>query len=512
MSTNKSKSKPFTAGRLAKPTSQLLQDYVDGPALKGELRLLPHVVQVDRAHLIMLAAQGLVTDEQAGSIIEALEDLDKDGEEQFSAKPGYGTINLQIEEYLSQRLGHNIAGRLPIGRSRIDHGATVRRVSDRANLLNVQNALLSMQEALLRASEQHANTPIISFTHMQQAQPATFGHYLLAFHTRLVDCFQQLSQLYDRVNRCPLGAVGLSGTELPIDRAITTSLLGFPAIQDNSLTGRDAYYQIEFAFSLGMIMTILNDLCTDLHIHSATEFGYVDLDDSHCSTSSIFPQKKNPVALEAVKLAAAESHGWVAAALAIFRNEGTADQYYRSLPFLPTACNSTANMLRLTAEIVDGLIVKRERCEQQLAKAWVTTSRLGNALLLRHELDFRTAHSLVGRMVKICLARGMTPREVTVEVFQEAAGEMGVSGVKISQEELITALDYRRFLQECNSAGGVGAQEFLRLLERAKEQNDENMSWADEKERLLATARFGMDKEARRLRENAIKTDMQSRL
>ncbi|KAL3485483.1 L-Aspartase-like protein, partial [Aspergillus germanicus] len=182
---------------------------------------------------------------------------------------------------------------------------------------------------------------------MQQAQPATFGHYLLAFHARLADCFQQLSQLYDRVNRCPLGAVGLSGTELPIDRTITASLLGFPAIQDNSLTGRDAYYQIEFAFSLGIVMTILNDLCTDLHIHSATEFGYVELDDSHCSTSSIFPQKKNPVALEAVKLTAAESHGWVAAALAIFRNEGTADQYYRSLPFLPTACTSTANMLRL---------------------------------------------------------------------------------------------------------------------------------------------------------------------
>ncbi|KAJ0415687.1 L-Aspartase-like protein [Aspergillus carlsbadensis] len=369
-----------------------------------------------------------------------------------------------------------------------------------------------MQDALLRTSERHADSAIISFTHMQQAQPATFGHYLLAFHARLGDCFQQLSQIYDRVNRCPLGAVGLSGTELPIDRTITASLLGFPAIQDNSLTGRDGYYQIEFAFSLAMIMTILNDLCTDLHIHSATEFGYVELDDSHCSTSSIFPQKKNPVALEAVKLAAAESHGWVTAALAIFRNEGTADQYYRSLPFLPAACASTANMLRLTAEIADGLVVNRDRCEQQLAKAWVTTSRLGNALLLRHELDFRTAHSLVGRMVKICLARGMTPGEVTVEVFQEAAGEMGVLGVEISQEELVIALDYRKFLQECNSAGGVGAQEFVRLLERAKEQNDENTSWGEEKERMLATARLEMDKEARRLKGTAIKIDMQSRL
>ncbi|KAL2821299.1 L-Aspartase-like protein [Aspergillus cavernicola] len=458
----------------------------------------------------MLATQELITEDQAGSIIQALEDLDKDGQDQFTTKPGYGTINLQIEEYLSQRLGQDTAGRLPIGRSRIDHGATVRRVSDRCNVLKVQRGLLVLQEALIETAERHGDSAIISFTHMQQAQPATFGHYLLAFYNRLGDSFQQLSQGYDRLNRSPLGAVGLSGTELPIDRKLTASLLGFPATVGNSLTGRDAYYQTEIAFALALIMTVLNDLCTDFHIQSATEFGYLELDDSHCSTSSIFPQKKNPVALEAVKLVAAEAHGWVAAALAIFRNEGTADQYYRSVPFLPNACTSTANMLCLTAEIVRGITVNKARCEEQLAKAWVTTSRLGNTLCLRHGADFRTAHSVVGRLVKICLARGKAPNEVTVELLQDAATEMGLSGIDISQEELSSALDYRKFLQECNSAGGVGQREFGRLLELAKDQNTEDKSWVEGKERRLAVASMEMDKATRKLKGAVAKVEVLS--
>lgn len=499
----KAHSEPFTAGRLTKPTSSLLQDYIDTPFLEKELQNLPSVLKVDYSHLIMLVKQGLIPEDQAGLIVQALEDLNKDGPEQFTAKPGYGTLNLQIEEYLSQRLGQDTAGRLPIGRSRIDHGATVRRVADRDGVLKVQHGLLALQDSLIKTAAQHPETPIISFTHLQQAQPATFGHYLLAFYDRLLDCFEQLTQVYDRLNRSPLGAVGLSGTELPIDRDLTASLLGFPGTLGNSLTGRDAYYQIEIAFVLSMIMTHLNDLCTDLHIHSSMEFSYFEIDDSHCSTSSIFPQKKNPVALEAVKLTAAESHGWVAAALSIFRNEGTGDQYYRSVPFLKTACTSTANMLRLTAEIVERLAVNKSRLEKELERAWVTTSRLGNTLLLQHGLNYRSAHGIVGRLVKICLARGISPLDVTVGLLKEAAEEMGVMGVDVTQDELRRSLDYRHFLRESNSAGGVSPQEFFRLEKVAGEQHARNEKWVQDKERFLAAVDTERDAAARKLKEAA---------
>ena len=502
--TNKPHSEPFTAGRLAKPTSALLQDYVDTPFLEKELQHLSSVLKVDYAHLIMLAHQGLIPKDQAGLIVQALEDLSKDGPEQFTAKRGYGTLNLQIEEYLSQRLGQDTAGRLPIGRSRIDHGATVRRLSDRDNVLKVQNGVLAMQDTLIKTATRHADTPIISFTHLQQAQPATFGHYLLAFNDRLSDCFEQLTQVYDRLNRSPLGAVGLSGTELPIDRDLTASLLGFPSILRNSLTGRDAYYQVEIAFALSMVMTHLNDLCTDLHIQSSTEFGYVEIDDSHCSTSSIFPQKKNPVALEAVKLIAAEAHGWVASALSIFRNEGTGDQYYRSVPFLKSACASTANMLYLTSEIVGRLTVNKARWEEELDRAWVTTSRLGNTLLLQHGLNYRCAHGIVGRLVKNCLARGIPPHGVTVELLREAAAEMRVSGVDVTQEELRRSLDYRDFLKESNSAGGVGPREFACLLKKAGGQYAVNELWVKTNERQLEAVSSKREEAVRKLKGAAV--------
>ncbi|KAF4970531.1 hypothetical protein FSARC_2440 [Fusarium sarcochroum] len=495
-------SEPFTAGRLAKSTSDLLQEYVDTPKLKGELQALPSVLQVDHAHLVMLAAQGLITPNHAGALIQELEDLGR-SPDKFTAKAGYGTLNLQIEEYLAQRLGRDIAGRLPIGRSRIDHGATVRRLADRNNVLEVQKGLLALQDALVKGAKKHGDTAIISFTHMQQAQPATFGHYLLAFHDRFVDTFQLLSEVYDRFNRSPLGAVGLSGTDLPIDRKLTASLLGFPDILGNSLTGRDAYYQIEIALALSMVMTLLNDLCTDLHIQSSTEFGYVELDDSHCSTSSIFPQKKNPVALEAIKLAAAESHGWVAAAQAIFRNEGTADQYYRHVPFMKTACVSTANMLHLTAEIIQGLTVHKARCEDALAKAWVTTSRLGNVLMLQHGVDYRSAHGVVGRLVSICIARGIAPGQVTVELLQEAAGEMGVGGIDLTQKDLTKALDYKAFLNDSNSLGGVGPLQFDRLLDAAIQQYGQNLDCVSDKERVLAEARAKLNQAAEELKNEA---------
>lgn len=496
---------PLTAGHLSKPVSELMEEYVDSPALKGELRQLPSVLQVDYAHLVMLATQGLISESQAGSIIQELENLGKDGHEEFTTKPSYGTINLQIEEYLSQRLGQDTAGRLPIGRSCIDHGATARRITDRGNVLKVQRALLALQDTLIKTAGRHGDTAIISFTHMQQAQPATFGHYLLAFYNRLADSFEQLSQVYERLNRSPLGAVGLSGTDLPIDRELTASLLGFNTILGNSRTGRDAYYQIEIASALALVMTLLNDLCTDFHIQSATEFGYIELDDSHCSTSSIFPQKKNPAALEAVKAVAADAHGWVASALAVFRNAGTADQYYRHLPFLQGACAATANMLYLTAEVVERVTVNKTRCEEELSRAWVTTSRLGNALLLKHALDYRSAHGVVGRMVKNCLARGISPQEVTIEQLQEAATEMGLGKIEPApgQGELRSALDYRDFLWECNNAGGVGLREFGRLLEVAKEQRRESKSWMESKKRFLAPASMKIDKAAKRLKDVA---------
>lgn len=483
----------FFAGRLSKPMSELLRKNNEGPRLTWELENLEHVIQVDRAHAVMLSESGLLTSRDASAIIGVLESIKATGAKQFVVEPGAGSIVLQIERKLAEHVGSDVAGRLVIARSRLDQGATVWRMSQRVHVQHVAKALLSLEETLTDVAENYRDVPSITHTHLQQAQPATFGHYLLAFRDRLQDAFQILTQLYARIDRCPLGAVGLSGTDLDIDRHRTQDLLGFSEILENSRLGRDGYYQIEIASALALIMTYLNDLATDLHIGSSIEFGTIELDDSHTSTSSIFPQKKNPYALETIKGKAADALGWVTSAFATFRSEGSGDTGPRSVYQLELACGKTAEMLQLMSEVVDSMTVNEWRFEQLLDDAWVTTNRLGNALLTRYGMSYRNAHSVVARLVKNCLDQRVSKTKVTMDMLNNAAEEMGAPSIQMPQEELKLLLDHRDYIQSSRSLGGVGPFEFDRLLQEAKRQNLEDRGWLVDLKTMVAEAGRKLD-------------------
>ncbi|KAJ6780018.1 hypothetical protein PWT90_05534 [Aphanocladium album] len=494
--------KQFAEGRLSKPMSDLLRHYNEGPRLAWEVKHLATIIQVDRAHVVMLARQGYMTPSQAGALLAELDDIRAAGPDAFAATPGYGSMVLQMEKVLTERVGDDVAGRLPIARSRLDQGATVRRLVDRDGVLRVAEQLLGLHETLIAAAAKHAHTPFLSYTHMQQAQPTTYGHYLLAFCERLQDSFQQLTQAYRRVDRSPLGAVGLSGTTLGIDRDLTAWLLGFSDVLDNARLGRDSYYQAELVFALTMAMTLLNDLCSDLHVYSSVEFGTVELDDALCSTSSVFPHKKNPYALETVKMKAGEAQGWIVSALAVFRNEGTGDTNGRNVSFIDDACATTANMMRLTAEVVRGITVREERCEELLSRAWVTTNRLGNVLLTEHQLDYRSAHSVVGRLVKNCLERGVAKPDVTIGMLQEAVAEMAMEPLAMTQKDLVAALSHTEFINSSVSYGSVGPQQVERLLVKATRTHYKNLSWVEETLRCLKVAEMELDTATAQLRES----------
>lgn len=494
--------KSFAEGRLSKPMSDLLSGYNEGPRLAWEVKHLSTIVQVDRAHVVMLARQGYMTPAQAGALLAELDDIRGAGAGGFTVTPGFGSMVLQMEKVLTERVGDEIAGRLPIARSRLDQGATVRRLVDRDSVLGVAQQLLRLQDALVDTADRYARTPFIGYTHMQQAQPTTFGHYLLAFFERLHDAFQQLTQVYGRIDRSPLGAIGLSGTTLDIDRDLTACLLGFTEVLDNARLGRDSYYQVELVFALTMVMTLLNDLCSDLHVYSSVEFGTVELDDSLCSTSSVFPHKKNPYALETVKMKAGEAQGWIVSALAIFRNEGTGDTNGRNVSFVDDACATTAGMLRLTAEIVRGVAVKEARCEALLSRAWVTTNRLGNVLLTEHNVDYRSAHSVVGRLVKNCLDRGVAKPDVTIAMLQEAVAEMAMEPLAMTQEDLVAALSHTEFINSSISFGSTGPPQVERLMVKAAHTNVKNLAWVNDRTRRLKVADDELDAATAQLRQS----------
>jgi argininosuccinate lyase len=497
----KSNGHAFFEGRLSCPMSDLLLAHNEIPRVAWELKHLKAVLQVDFAHVVMLHEQSLLDRAYASAIVEGLNAISQAGPAGMSTEPGLGSIVLQIEKTLADLVGEDTAGRLSTARSRLDQGATVRRIADREQMLLVANNLLALQDTVLRAAEKHRNVASLSYTHLQQAQPATFGHYLLGYHSRLVDCFDQLAGAYERMNRSPLGAVGLSGTDIPIARDSTAALLGFSNVLDNSRTGRDAYYQVEITTCLAMIMTVLNDLCTELHVFSSSEFGTVELDDSHCSTSSIFPQKKNPYALETVKGNAGEAVGWVAGAFATLRCEGTGDSAVREIKQLDGYCDTTSSMLRLTAEVVERMVVHKERYEHLLSEAWVTTNRLGNVLLVKYGMSYRSAHSVVARLVRNSTSRRIRKNDVTTEMLKDAGTQMCVEVPAITSEELRLALDHTEFLSNNISFGGVGPQEFERLLALGTKQSGDIELWIEDKVKSLADAERLLQNAADKLRE-----------
>ena len=310
-------------------------------------------MKVDMAHTVMLVERKILPKGDGGKILKRLRELDRLGPEGFHTDPQKGSFLLQVEKFLADKLGEGIGGKMHTGRSRIDQGATVERLYARDRLLDVVDRLVGLQAVIIRVAARNSKAIMPGYTHMQHAQPWVFGHYLMGLFAKLHDDFQRLNQAYGRTNINPLGTVGLAGTSWPLDRTRTTELLGFGGLVENSRLGLEAHYAIEAISALSIIMSSMNDLASDLHLWSTYEFGLVETADAYCGSSSIFPQKKNPIALETIKKAAGASTTWAATALATFRTEGTGDHAPRAVPHMDQALAHTEDTLDYMAGILD---------------------------------------------------------------------------------------------------------------------------------------------------------------
>jgi len=492
----------LTEARLSAPPAERLIKYHDLPGLEREKRQFREFVAVDLAHTTMLVEEGIISSDVGSAILKQLLRVKGMQVTDFPTDVRKGSFLLQIESYLFDAIGEDVGGQMHTGRSRIDQGATVRRLYKRNRMLDVMDQLNLLQVAIARKAEQHSRTIMPGYTHMQHAQPWVFGHYLLSFSTRLHDSFDRLSQAYARVNRNPLGAVGLAGTSWPLNRDRTTTLLGFDGIVENSKLGREAYYAAEAISALAFVMADLNDLATDLHLWSSTEFGMVESDDSYCGTSSIFPQKKNPAALETIKKAAGEGVTWLSTALATFRAEGTGDQAMRELPLIDSALATTEGMLDLFTGVMETLIVHEDRMAASLAGSWCTASNLADVIVRETGLSFRQVHHVVARVVRNSLAGGIKPKQLCGKDLDAAAMETIGRTIGMSDEQVRDALDARRFVETRITAGSVSPHEVDRLLENARAERDTDCAWVAHARQKLAMAQAELDSAVARILNN----------
>ena len=489
----------LTQARLNAPPATRMVQYFDLPYLEREKGQYREFVAVDLAHTTMLIETGIISRDAGRQILQQLLRMRQMSAAEFPTDARKGSFLLQVESYLCATVGENVGGQMHTGRSRIDQGATVRRLYERNRMLDVMDRLNALQAVLAEQAARHARTLMPGYTHMQHAQPWVFGHYLLSFNTRLHDSFERLTQVYSRANRNPLGAVGLAGTSWPLNRARTTELLGFDAVLENSRLARESWYAADAVGALSFIMADLNDLATDLHLWSTEEFGFVECDGSYCGTSSLFPQKKNPVALEAIKKSAGEAVTWLATALATFRAEGTGDQAMRDVSWIDGALRTTEDMLDLCTGVIETLIVHGDRMAAMLGKGWSTASNLADTIVLETGMAFRQAHHVVARLVRDSLAAGITPAQVTGAQLDQAARQtLGVS-VVLSDLRVRDALDPQRFAETRVTSGSIGPAQVVRLLAQAQVDCESDCVWVANARRKLAQAQSELDKAVDRL-------------
>ncbi|MDY6779472.1 MAG: argininosuccinate lyase, partial [Halobacteria archaeon] len=387
-------------------------------------------IDVGRAHIVMLAEQGIVGFDDAAEILDALDDVEEEG---FGAlDDSHEDVHPAVEAGVIDRVGEDVGGRIHTARSRNDEVATCVRLRLREELLGLGREILGARETLVERADETSDWLAPGYTHLQRAQPTTLGHHLAAHEAALSRDFDRVLDAYRRVNRNPLGSAAFAGTGFEIDRERTTELLGFGSPTRNSMDGvatRD--FAVEAVAAAANAATNLSRLCEELVLWSSAEFGFVELDDRYASTSSIMPQKKNPDTAELARGKTASVQGALSSLLSNLKSQPLA--YNRDLQeatrHVWTAFEETRGSFRVVEGAVSTAEFDEEALEDAASSGFTGATELADCLVREADVAFRTAHHVVGR-----LASEHGDGDVDAETVEKVAEEVVGSRLGIDDE------------------------------------------------------------------------------
>lgn len=468
--------------RLGKAQSPEMLEYVWTPYADIDDENVRAMIRCNMAHTLMLYEQRIISKREASAILAALKKLDKRTGD-FPFDPVKGDLFFNIEAYVIEHAGPDIGGKMHLGRSRIDLIAALMRLKVRKNLTRLIPLVLKLQEALLVKAEATADVVMPAYTHLQPAQVATFGHYLLAFHDVLGRDVRRLLNAYASTNMSPLGAAASSGTSWPLDRQRVAELLGFSSVVENTKDAAHNYDWLpEVLSATAILMSNEVRFATDLYIWCSHEFGLVELDGAFAASSSIMPQKKNPYSLEMIRARTGEISGAFAACLEILKGDtgGTAFDIKLTGPRIAdNAVNRTADMVALITPLVSTLIVNRERMLDRAGDGFTTAVSLADAMVERG-FSFRTAHHIMGRLVRIAVERKLGYQDVDTKLLDEAARDITGKAIKLPNEFIRKALDPRQFVLARNGYGGTSPRRVRQMISsRVKSHRKQEKEVAD---------------------------------
>jgi argininosuccinate lyase len=393
-------------GRFGESTDAFVEAFT--ASVGFDRRLYRHDIAGSIAHARMLAKVGVLTREECQAIVEGLAAIRQDIEQgRFEWSVALEDVHMNIEARLTERIGE--AGKkLHTGRSRNDQVATDVRLYLRDEIDLIAQELHRLQAALIDLAEREAETIMPGFTHLQIAQPVTFGHHMLAWFEMLQRDRERLADCRKRVSVLPLGAAALAGTSFPIDRAYTAELLGFERVAENSLDAvSDRDFAIEFCAAAALTLTHLSRFSEELILWSSAQFDFIELPDRFCTGSSIMPQKKNPDVPELVRGKSGRVNGNLTALLTLMKGQALAynkDNQEDKEPLFDTV-DTLKGALRAYADMLPAIRVKRDRMLATARQGFSTATDLAD-YLVRRGVPFRDAHAAVGQAVRYCIETG----------------------------------------------------------------------------------------------------------
>lgn len=441
-------SKTLRGGRLPSKRSDAAEFT---SSIKDDLKLATAVIDINKAHVVMLREQNIIKSRDAAGILQALS-----AELNLKMDSSSEDVHMTVEEAVLEFVGEKVGGNMHIAKSRNDQVATAIRMELRERILDIMLSITEMQKRLLETAQRHVETIILEYTHLQPAQPVTFAHYLLSRFDALNRDLQRMQGTYHRVNLCPMGAGALATTSFPISRERVAELLGFDDLVENSI---DAVGSRDFVLeTLGALTSTavnLSQLAEDLIVWSSPEFGILELPDDFASTSSMMPQKKNPEVPEVVRARAGHIIGdFVAVATALKGLPSVYDLDFQEVtPKLWDAVENVDKSLKILAGLMPNLKVQANVHEKGL-RSFVAATELANMLVRKYNVPFRSAHKVVGALVKLLIGSKQTLRDATPNLIQKVAKDTAGVSLTVEAKDIEESIDLRKIVESHSIRGG----------------------------------------------------------
>ena len=458
---DQSAEKPW-GGRFETPTNAFVEAFT--ASVQFDKRLYAHDIRGSIAHATMLAHVGVLTADECRQIVDGLHAIKADIDAgRFDWSVALEDVHMNIESALTARIGE-VGKKLHTARSRNDQVATDIRLYLRDQIDGLLEDLVRLLHGLVELAEREADTLLPGFTHLQAAQPISFGHHVLAWFEMLFRDRERLLDCRKRVDALPLGAGALAGTTFPIDRDFTAGLLGFSRVCENSLDAvADRDFAIEFCADAALMMVHFSRMAEELVLWSSQQFAFVDIDDAFCTGSSMMPQKKNPDVPELIRGKSGRVVGHLMSLLTLMKSQPLAynkDNQEDKEPLFDTI-DTLAGSLRAFGDLVPTLRVRRERM-REAARAGFTTATDFADYLVRLGLPFRDAHAVVGAAVRRALTRGCELSDLPLAELQSLEPRIGA--------EVFASLDIDAALAARDHRGGTAPTRVRAACQAARQR------------------------------------------